>query len=265
MTDKVPLFTIVTVTRNNIAGLKVTAASVAGQSIRDFEWLVIDGNSDDGTQVWLETCSIPELAWISEPDEGLYDAMNKAIQRARGRYLIFLNAGDEFAAPDVLARTAGEIACDPTDVLYGQSYEIAEGERLLKTAFPHWRIWYSMFTHHQAIFFARKAIGDKRYPANLRIAGDWALTAEIYLAGKKFRSLGYPVCVFERGGVSQSSDPEIVRRIYKERIWVNRHIFGMSPLKSRAILFVKHGVEYGRRLFPGIYDRLRFRRNYNME
>ncbi|NVK57190.1 MAG: glycosyltransferase [Alteromonadaceae bacterium] len=256
-----PLFTIVTVTWNNLSGLKVTAASIAVQRFVNFEWLVVDGASKDGTPDWLANCTTPGLTWISEPDNGLYDAMNKAIASARGRYLIFMNAGDEFADIEVLRRTADEVARDPADILYGQSYEVADGQRLLKTAFPHDRIWYSMFTHHQAIFYAREAIGERRYSDNLKIAGDWALTAEIYKAGKSFRPLGYPVCIFERGGVSQSNDPKVIAKIYAERDWVNRNILGMNPLKSRAILFVKHGVEHIRHKYPEFYDQLRFRRS----
>ncbi len=255
-----PLFTIVTVTWNNLDGIEATAASIAAQTNRDFEWRVVDGASRDGTPDWLAASPMHGLIWVSEPDNGLYDAMNKAIDSACGRYLIFMNAGDEFAEPDVLERTADAIARAPADVLYGQSYEVAGGERLLKTAFPHQRIWYSMFTHHQAIFYGRDAIGARRYHDNLKIAGDWALTAEIYMAGKSFHPLGYPVCVFERGGVSQSNDPKVIAKMYRERLWVNRHILGINPIKSRAILFVKHGVERIRHRFPGLYDRVRFRK-----
>ncbi|MEJ1999752.1 MAG: hypothetical protein P8X76_16945 [Maritimibacter sp.] len=80
------------------------------------------------------------------------------------------------------------------------------------------------------------------------------------MAGKSFRPLGYPVCVFERGGVSQSSDPKVIAKMYRERLWVNRHILGMNPITSRAILFVNHGVERIRHRFPGLYDRVRFRK-----
>ncbi|MEJ1999753.1 MAG: glycosyltransferase [Maritimibacter sp.] len=124
MGEPAPLFTIITVTWNNLAGLKTTAASIAAQSSADFEWRVVDGASKDQTPDWLATCETPGLIWISEQDNGLYDAMNKAIDKARGRYLIFMNAGDEFADSDVLARTSDEISRSPADVLYGDSYAL---------------------------------------------------------------------------------------------------------------------------------------------
>lgn len=261
MTFESPLFTVITVTWNNLPGLKTTAASIANQTCKDFEWRVVDAVSKDGTSTWLGKLSMPQLYWISEADNGLYDAMNKAISMARGRYVIFMNAGDEFADEKVLSRTAFEINSQPADVLYGQSYEVAGGKRLLKTAFPHNRIWYSMFTHHQAIFYSRAAIGNFRYRDNLKIAADWALTAEIYKSGKTFRPVGYPICVFERGGISQSNDPSVIAQIYAERDWINRNILGMNSIMSKSVLLIKHGVERIRHKHPYLYDLLRFRRN----
>lgn len=260
MFEQPPLFTIVTVTRNNLAGLRLTAKSITQQLYKNYEWRVIDGASIDGTVDWLNQCNARGMIALSEPDDGLYHAMNKAIDKSRGKYVIFLNSGDEFANNKVLAKTANTISHHPAEVLYGDSFEISDGERLLKTAFPHHRIWYSMFTHHQAIFYSLEAIGETRYRDNLQIAGDWALTAELYKAGKSFHSLKYPVCVFERGGVSQSKDPNIIAKMYAERDWINQNIFEMSPLKSRAILYVKHSVERIRNKYPDLYDRLRFKK-----
>ncbi len=115
-----PLFSIVTVTWNAASVLPVTITSIATQSCNSFEWLVIDGESTDGTANLARDADITTARVVSEPDNGLYDAMNKGIRLARGEYLIFLNAGDAFASPDVLARLA-RCATSHPDVIYGQT------------------------------------------------------------------------------------------------------------------------------------------------
>ncbi len=90
-------------TYNAASVLPPTLKSVAEQSFRDFEYLVIDGASSDDTLRLVDEAAIAGTVVWSEPDKGLYDAMNKAIDRAKGDYLIFLNAGDAFASAETLA------------------------------------------------------------------------------------------------------------------------------------------------------------------
>jgi putative colanic acid biosynthesis glycosyltransferase len=104
------LFSIITVTRNNLEGLRRTHVSLRAQSYADYEWIIIDGASSDGTVNYLE--GLAARSW-SEPDEGIYDAMNKGLARARGDYLLLMNAGDSFAAPDVLQKIADAIRAQP--------------------------------------------------------------------------------------------------------------------------------------------------------
>lgn len=115
-----PLFSIITVTWNAAGVIAPTLESVRRQTNSDYEMLIIDGASTDDTLAIVRNASIASLRVFSEPDEGLYDAMNKGIARARGQYLIFLNAGDAFANDMVLARLA-ELATDAPGVIYGQT------------------------------------------------------------------------------------------------------------------------------------------------
>ena len=101
------IFSIITVTRNNLPGLKRTHDSLKIQICHDFEWVVVDGASTDGTPDYLRTTG---AIWVSEPDSGLYDAMNKGLGNAVGDYIVFMNAGDLFAAPDVLDKIKSPIA-----------------------------------------------------------------------------------------------------------------------------------------------------------
>lgn len=102
-----PLFSIVTITYQNMEGLLHTVESVQAQSFCDMEHIVIDGGSGDGTGDWLEANF--DGIWVSERDEGRYDAMNKGARLARGEYLWFMHAGDVFGDPSVLARVATAI------------------------------------------------------------------------------------------------------------------------------------------------------------
>ncbi len=115
-----PLFSIITVTWNAASVIIPTIESVRRQTSSDFEMLIIDGASSDDTLSIVNRASIASLRVFSEPDKGLYDAMNKGIARARGRYLVFLNAGDAFADDAVLARLA-QLAAGNPGVIYGQT------------------------------------------------------------------------------------------------------------------------------------------------
>lgn len=124
-----PLFSIITVTYNAAATLHPTLRSVAAQTFRDFEHLIIDGASTDGTQQLAADAGIAETKVYSEPDHGLYDAMNKGLARAKGRYVLFLNAGDSFHSADTLQAYADAIANnDLPGVVYGQT-DIVDSER----------------------------------------------------------------------------------------------------------------------------------------
>jgi glycosyltransferase involved in cell wall biosynthesis len=102
-----PLFSIVTITFQNLDGLRRTVESVQAQSFGDVEHIVIDGGSSDGSDAWL-AANFGGM-WVSEPDNGRYHAMNKGAEMARGEYLWFMHAGDSFGDPSVLSRVAAAI------------------------------------------------------------------------------------------------------------------------------------------------------------
>ena len=156
-----PLFSIITVTWNAADTIGPTLESVQRQTSRAYEMLIIDGASTDGTLSIVHQASIAALRVFSEPDNGLYDAMNKGIARARGRYIVFLNAGDAFADDAVLARLARLAAKNP-GVIYGQTQlvdtsrnvvghrHLTAPKRLTANSFLN-----GMVVCHQA-FFARR-------------------------------------------------------------------------------------------------------------
>ena len=129
--DGRPLISVVTITYNASETLPVTMESVMDQTFKDFEHVVIDGASTDDTITIARKMGTPLLRIVSEPDHGLYDAMNKGIKFSRGRYLLFLNSGDKFHAPDTLKTYAEAIELKNPDIIYGDTDIVdLEGKRL---------------------------------------------------------------------------------------------------------------------------------------
>lgn len=254
-----PLFSIVSVCLNNLGGLKRTRESLLIQTYRDFEWLVVDGASTDGTVKFLQSLEEVECRWVSEPDEGLYDAMNKGMEMASGQYLLFLNSGDELASSDVLeqvARVARE--SDFPALIYGDAFEkTQEGKIVLKPAYSADRIWYGMFTHHQAMFYRRDAVGKQRYRPEYRIAADYGFTCEFLNKYTDAVYMPLPVCLFEGGGITSSGNIHL--RGMKEQWLIGREILRRTFAQRFFVLalhLAKHGLM---RLAPSLYRRLRFR------
>lgn len=125
-----PLFSIITITFNAAATLPATLRSVERQSFTDYEYLVVDGASSDDT-VAIARASAAVSSVTSEPDKGLYDAMNKGLRRATGRYLIFLNAGDALHAPDTLRKIADSIEKTAPDIVYGETALVDSSRRFV--------------------------------------------------------------------------------------------------------------------------------------
>lgn len=129
--DRRPLITIVTITYNAAETLPLTMESVAGQTFRDFEHLIVDGASTDDTITIARSMGRKDLRLISEPDKGLYDAMNKGVRQAKGNYLIFLNSGDRFHDEGTLQAYADAIMEKNPDIIYGDTDIVSfDGKRI---------------------------------------------------------------------------------------------------------------------------------------
>ena len=127
MKDNKPMkLSIITINYNNLEGLKRTYESVVSQTCQDFEWIIIDGGSTDGSKEFIEEHRDKFAYWCSEPDKGIYNAMNKGISKAKGEYLNFMNSGDEYADERVIEEfidTKWE-----EDVILGDAFFVGEFE-----------------------------------------------------------------------------------------------------------------------------------------
>lgn len=254
-----PLFSIITVALDNLEGLKRTYASVAAQTMRDLEWIAVDGGSTDGSAAFLSSLpsSLPSssppapVLWTSGPDRGIYDAMNKGMDRACGDYLLFLNAGDTLAADDTLERLAKTIAAaaEPPGFVYGDALE----DGRYKKARLHTKAAWGMFTHHQSMLY-RHATGDGlRYDLSYKIAADYKFTLTALKKSRTVLYCPFPLCRFEPGGVSQRRAREGRREQFRIRIGENP-----AGFVFHALVYTAQSALWAlRSRFPGLYWRMK--------
>lgn len=248
---------VVTVVRNNLAGLRVTAASLRAQTCRDFEWIVVDGDSTDGTKDWLLRHEREITWWRSAPDRGLYHAMNIGWSQARGHAAIFLNGGDGFADADTVKRLVAALDTNPgADFLYGDSLEcLTDGRVGLKRARSH-RLWpLGMFTHHQAMLFGiypeRSINFEETYP----IGADYAVTSQTVRHARKVVRLNFPVCLVAIPGVSAANTTQGRR----DQFEIRRKILKINAPVCLILEGIQWTAQAIRDHFPGIYLSIRFR------
>ena len=167
-------FSIITINYNNSQGLLETIQSVSNQTYRDFEFIIIDGGSSDGSLDILKKYDSQITYWISEPDKGVYNAMNKGITKVHGDYINFMNSGDCFYDSMVLANIAAQNLTE--DLIVGRDYHYnAETKEGFATILPP-RLSMLTFIHHtlphQSSFFKRELFRNKQYDETLKIAAD---------------------------------------------------------------------------------------------
>mgnify|MGYP000873106859 CR=1 FL=1 len=175
---------IITINRNNAVGLRKTIESVVNQTYTDFEYIIIDGAStDDSVNIIKEyaeaTLSCGEglgerLYWISEPDKGIYNAMNKGILKAKGEYLLFLNSGDWFCNKTTL-EDVFELNREE-DLIYGDIISYNSEEEKIPDIYPDQITGLRLFETticHQSIFHKRSLYNNDKYKENYRVVSDW--------------------------------------------------------------------------------------------
>jgi len=195
---------IITINFNNAIGLQKTIESVISQMYQEYEFIIIDGDSQDSSKHVLQTFDDRITWWVSEPDNGIYDAMNKGIQQSKGDYLLFLNSGDYLYDGEVLEKIFTQ-KCE-ADVIYGDIDWEENGVRS-RRAFPDtlsfgYFVWDAL--PHQASFIKRKVFDEMGlYSENYGISGDWAFfTLAICKYNCSYQHVSAPVAVCNRDGIS---------------------------------------------------------------
>lgn len=198
-----PKITVATVCRNTANTIEETLQNILSQNYENLEFIVIDGASTDDTLKILEKYKKHFTKFVSEPDKGTYDAMNKAISMATGEWIIFMNAQDRFVSPDSL-RTIAQYLTNKHDVVYGGYYfEHVFGVTEYRPPISLEQLWKGMNICHQAVFTRLSFL--KEYPYNLdyRIVADYdAILHQYYVQNARFLAAEIPVSILRGGGIS---------------------------------------------------------------
>jgi len=199
-------FTIVTINYNNYEGLRKTCESVAEQTFQNFEWIIIDGGSKDGSKEYVEQFRRKPDYFVSEKDAGVYDAMNKGIAATHGEYLLFLNSGDFLVDGNVLQHVIDN--WQEADIVYGDAF-FCRGSEEHEEHYPeyfslydYWRI-YTMC--HQATFIRASLLQERGYDTNYRIVADFKRWIEWKLEGRSFCHIPVTICRYQLDGISSTN------------------------------------------------------------
>ncbi len=206
------LISIVTVCLNSVQTIERAIISVINQNYSDVEIIIIDGGSTDGTVDIIKKYDQFISRWISEPDKGVYYAMNKGLKKATGEYVCFLNSDDWFE-PNVLKNVADFIMTTGADVIYGDYNEVTgDGLKTRIGAKPISYINVDIPFCHQSAFVKKNRIScfDESY----KIAADYKLFSEMYNAGYTFRYIPLPIVNFRRGGLADKNENITREEIY---------------------------------------------------
>lgn len=226
MLDKV---SIVTITFNCKDELEGTIRSVINQDYANKEYIIIDGGSTDGTLDIIQKYSEHITKWISEPDKGLYDAMNKGISYSSGDWIIFMNAGDWFAKQDVIRRVFDGVSYqDNVCVLFGDTLEknneskvhFVIGENPFNLT--HKDYIYGMTFCHQSAFTRASELRRLKFDISKKISADFDLFYKIYKEGLLFQHVDVIVSIYDISGVSSN--------------------FSYGKIKEKALILDRYGT-----------------------
>ena len=233
-----PKITVITVCYNAINEIEDTINSVINQSYDNIEYIVIDGASDDGTIDIIMRYKELISQWVSEPDKGIYDAMNKGIRMATGDWIGFLNAGDNYSDRETIQSVIPYLY--DCDVVYGNSIEFGKGYKKIKHAsadvlgmdfrpiYRHGSSFVKSEVHKENLFDLTKT--------NLSYALDWELIHRLYLKGFKFKKIDVVLESYQIEGISNH---QLLNRWYNYKITSN----GKFDIK-RFALFIGGCLKY---------------------
>lgn len=217
---------IVTINYNNKDGLEKTIKSVLSQSYRGFEYIIIDGGSTDGSVEVIKEYASQIDYWVSEPDKGIYNAMNKGILQAHGKYLNFMNAGDCFHDTEVLNKI---IPLLKSDIVTGEESRL---RRIIKKDITMFDFVKGTISH-QASFIRKKLFINHLYDENYKIVSDWKFFMEaIVFRHCSFKKIEVIVCDFDQTGIG-AIHPELNE---KERAEVLMDLLPERVLKDYELL-----------------------------
>lgn len=196
-------FSVITVVLNDLEHLKITMENVKKQSYQDYEYIIIDGGSEDGTVEYLKDLSEKDdrIRYISEKDDGIYNAMNKGIALAEGQYILFLGAGDLLYHKDVFSDI---VKYDKYDVIYGYGF-FSSGKskgKKIGTKLGLWKFFTDQVAAHQAVYVKTSVMRKYGFQEKYKVLADQDALMHMYKDGCTFKYINKPLCFYDGLGFS---------------------------------------------------------------
>lgn len=213
---------VITVCYNVVSTIEDTILSVINQTYSNIEYIIIDGGSTDGTVDIIKKYSSKISYWISEPDKGIYDAMNKGVYKAKGTWIQFLNSGDVFfnahVIEDVIKKIYGNGVLK--DIIYGDIIcKFNFGKLLLKpSSLENFKYYFPI--SHPAIFVKKYIFKKYSFDITYHISADYELFYRLFNDGKSFQYINIPIVIFDAMAGISSTNPIL---LYKENFRIHSY------------------------------------------
>jgi glycosyltransferase involved in cell wall biosynthesis len=238
---KFPLISIITVSYNAVSTIEETILSVINQDFESYEYIIVDGGSTDGTIEVIKKYQDKISLWVSEPDKGIYDAMNKGVGLAKGEWVNFMNAGDAFYDLNVFKKI---FSIDrESAVIYGDNMLCYDWGKIVLSPDSLHNIRQYMVFGHQTVFMRKKILLKYPFDCSFKIAADYNLFYRIYTEKYLFEYIPQCISLFSAIDGVSSNNPRIS---FKEYARINgrdkRKNWELLLLLFRLRLYVRGGV-----------------------
>lgn len=237
---------VITINFNNRLGLIETIKSVLGQTCKEFEYIVIDGGSTDGSVEVIKDSANHINYWVSEADHGVYHAMNKGIAVATGDYCIFMNSGDIFHDNEVIKKSFPYL--DGTDVVYGNTL-FSNGETRLSLEKITFKNLYAGSLSHQSTYIRTKYLKQYKYDESLKIVSDWKFFLQVLILNNgSYKGVDFFVSTFDANGLTNSNmdlfrseRKQVIEQLFPPRILedMSSFIYG-DTWEDKLYIEIKH-------------------------
>ena len=230
---------IITVTFNSVSVINDCLTSVKLQKYENIEHIIIDGNSTDGSKETIEKHKDSFAYWLSEPDSGIYSAMNKGIAKAKGEYVFFLNSGDEFVNSKALQSIVQSLSGE--DIIYFNINQVSNREEIKVKRVPS-ELSFSYLYHdlppHQSTFIKKKLFNDYgNYDESLKIVADWKfLILALLKYNATYKHVDKVFTNFYLGGVSGNSESFKLMQAEREIVLNKEFPILLNDLKYKYTL-----------------------------
>lgn len=222
---------VVTVCYNAVQTLEKTMLSVLNQTYPDVEYIIIDGGSTDGTVDIIKKYADRLAYWVSEPDKGIYDAMNKGIKVATGEWINFMNAGDTFYEYNTITKVSRYLYSKVADIVYGATNAIRKYGEIVQYPSQLNQIKKHMIFCHQASFVRVHLMKENEFDLHYKIASDYKFFYQQYMEKKCF--LYMPICIANYDCICGVSSQQVIPTLVeyanvngkaKRKIWKLQYI-----------------------------------------